>query len=101
MAELFEELKKGNYEEIEISEGDILKISPDGTISKDIFEFVDYSAYGIYDWRSYGDGYYYDNDDYLTDLKDISRYYGYEPEDIDNFIREGFTLEEIEEYICS
>ena len=36
---------------------------------------------------------------YIEDLKSVSGYLGYSPEDIDMLIAEGYDLEEIEEYI--
>ena len=91
---LFKEIKSGNFEEIEIKSGEILIICTCGKILRDKFKYEDYSYCGLYDWRRYGL-----NDDYITDLKSVSKYYGYEPDDIDVLIEEGFSPEEIEEFI--
>lgn len=102
---LFMELKKGNFEGIDISDGDILKIRPDGVIERERFEFHDFYGRG---WWEYGEYSYigtcnaksgYTRNDYIDDLKAIAQYNGYSPDDIDSLIQSGFTLDEIEEYI--
>ena len=93
---LFNEVKSGNFEEIEIKSGEILSIYNCGKILKDTFEYTDYSYCGLWDWRTYG---LYEENEYISDLKSVSKYYGYEPDDIDSLIEEGFTPDEIEEFI--
>ena len=92
---LFKEVKQGNFEEIEISSGEILTIFSCGKILRDKFKYTDYSYCGLWDWRTHG---LYENE-YIEDLKNVSKYYGYDPDDIDTLIEEGFTPDEIEEYI--
>lgn len=97
---LFEDLKKGEFEVVDIKEGDVLKIFPDGTIKKGSFEFKQY--YGR-NWWSYG-MYPYGSltattDSYIDDLKTVASYQGFPPETVDELVGCGFTLEEIEEYI--
>ena len=41
--ELFEDVKKGKFEEIKINSGDIISIHPDGTVVFDKFEYEDTS----------------------------------------------------------
>lgn len=103
--QLFSALKNSEYDKIHISEGEILKIRPDGVIDKGYFDYVTY--YG-YKWWYYGSSAAsniksnegkYTRDDYIEDLKSVSGYLGYSPEDIDMLIAEGYDLEEIEEYI--
>lgn len=103
--ELFSEVKKGKTKAVEITEGEILKIRPDGKLERDTFE---YSYYYGRDWWDYGyissirsdsgKGDYTEND-YLEDIKSIAQYNGYSPDDIDHLVSEGFTLDEIEDYI--
>jgi len=92
---LFSAIKKGEYKEIYINEGEILKICNDGTLVYDTFEYKGY--YGR-DWFDYG---FYDikQDDYINDLKAIAVYQGYSSDDVDELIKSGFSPEEIEEYI--
>ena len=53
----------------------------------------------------YANWYYANNDDYyyessyLQDLKSVAKSQGYDERDIDNLLHDGFSLEEIEEYI--
>ena len=96
-SKLFSSLKKGEYEEVNISDGDILKICPDGKLIYDKFE---YSIYNGRHWWDFGFGVQrYSKDDYINDLKTVAVYQGYSPEDIDRFLKSGFSPEEIESYI--
>lgn len=97
---LLEEIKAGNYEKIEIDEGDILKLTPDGAVEKYGFNYSDYTGNACR-WWDYG---VYDIDcerTYIEDLKAVAAYQGYSPEDIDNLLEKGFLPEEVEEYIYS
>lgn len=93
---LFDEIKTGNFEEIPIHEGDILNILPDGTVVNDKFDYIDYSYYGNCDWRNYGS---YDNSGYIDEIKSAAAYQGYSAAEIDELLAEGFTPEEVEDYI--
>ena len=44
-------------------------------------------------------GRYYYSDNYINDLKSVAIYQGYTPEEIDTMLDDGFTVDEIEEYI--
>lgn len=95
---LFGALRRWEYEEVEIQEGDILKISAKGRIEKDEFE---YSYYQGLNWWDYG-CYCYGReteDEYVEGLKSVAAYMGYEPEIIDRLLAEGFSTLEVEEYI--
>lgn len=102
---LFAEMKNGDFEEIEIDEGDILKIRADGIIEKDTFAYKysygrEWWEYGAYSSISFGDEQSgYTRNDYLDDLKSIARFQGYSPEMVDGLVDDGFSLEEIEEYM--
>ena len=102
---IFSELKNGEHEKISISEGDILKIRPDGIIEKSTFE---YNTYYGRDWWYYGsysllstenDVKGYTKNDYIEDLKSVACFQGFSSEIVDDLINNGFTLEEIEDYI--
>lgn len=98
---LFSDLKKGRFEAIDISEGEILKINQDGIIERNNFEYS--ICYGK-NWWEYGSyiGFGqsgYSEDDYIDDLKSIASMSGYSPEDVDNLLQQGFLPEEIEEYL--
>ena len=101
---LFKSLKNGGFEEIEISEGNILKIRPDGIIERDTFK---YSFYYGKAWWDYGYPSCYSSTaknsnkkDYIDDIKSVACYYGYSPDDIDHLIDSGYSPYEIEDYIC-
>ncbi len=94
--DLFNELKSGSYEDIKITDGDILNILPDGTLIYDKFDYTDYSYYGRCHWWDYGD---YDNGSYIDELKSIAAYQGFDDETIDELLGEGLTPEEIEDFI--
>ena len=99
---LLDALKKSEFETIDISEGDIFKIRPDGVVQRDTFE---YSYFCGRDWWDYGGfcpiglGRGYTQDEYIEDLKSIAMYHGYTPDDIDELVNSGFTADEIEEYM--
>ena len=92
---LFDEIKQGRFEETQINSGDILNILPDGTIVHDKFKYTDYSFFKC-NWWDYDIG---NNKTYIEDLKSVAAYQGYSPEDIDELLNNGFTPEEVEEYL--
>ena len=97
---LFLDMKLGRYDEIRLNEGDIAKISSEGIIGISKFEYK--YSYGR-NWWSYG---YYDysfepDDEYVECLKTATSCEGHSPEDVDYLISQGFTLDEIEEFIYS
>ena len=98
---LFPKLKSAEYEEIKISEGEILKIGYDGKLTKENFEYSYYSGKNWWDFgfSSNGWGRSYSKNEYIEDLKSIACYQGYSPDDIDKLLVKGFSPEEIEEYI--
>lgn len=95
---LFDDVKNGDFEEIPIKEGEILKISSGGELDKENFK---YSYYYGKNWWNYGVyDYAWDNDkEYVECLKNIASCEGYDPELIDGLLEQGFTLDDIEEYI--
>ena len=94
---LFKELKLGDYEELSVLEGDILKISPDGVREKSRFDFSYYFGKG---WWEYD---LTERDSvteaYIEDLKYLALAQGIAPEEVDELLKEGFSLDEIEEYL--
>ena len=93
---LFKELKLGDYVEIDVLEGDILKIAPYGNIEKSRFNFSYYFGRG---WWEYDLTERSVTEAYIEDLKYMAAFQGIEPEEVDELIKEGFTLDEIEEYL--
>ena len=101
-SKLIEELKKGNFEEIKISQGDILKICATGRVEKGKFAYNEYIGKS---WWEYGtssrlSSFLIDEDcKYIDDLKAVATCYGYMPEEIDDLLNEGLTPDEIEEFL--
>ncbi len=97
---LFSELKNGNFEEVKISEGEILKICSNGDLEKGKF---DYSYYCGRNWWDFGIKPYHSSvttqNSYIEDLKSIACYQGFSSETVDELLNNGFTLDEIEDYI--
>jgi len=103
---LFDEVKSGEFSEVKITEGDILKICSDGNLVYDKFEYTHYMgrSWWDYGWRGSisefeENSYSYSRDEYIEDLKCIASLNGYPPEDVDMLLDNGFTLCEIEEYL--
>lgn len=100
---VFKALKSGDFKEINISEGDILKIRPDGAVEKSKFEYSYYLGRDWWDYRPYtfslGRTNTYTQNEYIKDLKSIASCYGYSPDDVDKLLKNGFTPTEIEEYL--
>jgi predicted glutamine amidotransferase len=97
---LFEDLIGKNYEQMPITEGMILKIMPNGQLEQSEFQYKDY--YGMswweYDFNS-GKRTTTPNEEYINDLKMCALYQGFTSEEVDYLLKEGWTFEDIEEYI--
>ena len=100
-SELFDDLQAGNYEQIELKEGDILKITSNGKTEKGSFNYT-YSSSPH--WYDFGYSYTYGEKDvygeqYLEDIKTVAAMYGEDPEVIQELYEQGFSLEELEDII--
>ena len=91
------------YEVIPVEEGELLRIAPDGSITRDKFTVQDdYAAFSpwfhthLYDW-DYPEQANYPNDEYLT-LIELAGYYGIDPEDIRELREMGYSYDEIEAF---
>ena len=93
---LFAELKKGEYNEVAILEGDIIKITPSGKLEKSRSDFCNYFGRG---WWEIDLTERPITEAYIEDLKYMAAFQGIEPEEVDELIKEGFSLDEIEEYL--
>jgi hypothetical protein len=103
---LFEALKIGDYEEIPIEEGEILKIRPDGKLERHHFHYSYYKSKGWWEYDgffSYGTSYGQSagdiRDDYINALKSVAACQGISVGLIDELLEDGVSPEEIEEYI--
>ena len=108
------------FEIIPVNGGDIIQINKYGEMTVNHFEFFDYDSWR-YNWRSYGNYNYYDDDNsyestynsgkaydskeyekqWLEDLKVVARGVGLEPEDIEQLHNDGYSLDEIEDLLYS
>ena len=99
-SQLFEALKKGWFEAVPLKEGTILKISPDGTLETEAFAYQKSFEYA---WWMYGyypeSTYKSEEQEYFDILRTMAGYRGIEPEEIDALLEEGFTPEEVEEFL--
>lgn len=105
-------LNFGKHDKVKLESGDILKIDSTGKQSRSKFD--DMGLYYNYSFYPYSHGW----EDiwsapskpstavldpaekqYLDDMKHIAFHFGYMPEDIDELLLEGYTLDEIEEFI--
>lgn len=105
-------LNFGKHEKVKLESGDILCIDNTGKQSRSKFD--DMGLYYNYSFFPYNHGW----EDiwsapskpsisaldpaekqYLDDMKHIAFHFGYFPEDIDELLAEGYTLDEIEEFI--
>ncbi len=105
-------LNFGKHEKVKIESGEILRIDSAGKQAHSKFD--DLGLYYTYSFYPYSHGW----DDiwsapskpstavldpaerqYLDDMKHIAFHFGYLPEDIDELMAEGYTLDEIEEFL--
>ena len=98
---MLEELKKGNFEEIKIVLGDILKICASGRVEKDKFTYNEYIGKSRWEYgaSAYKSSLLMDDADYIDDLKTVANYYGHSPDAIDDLLSQGFSPFEIEEFL--
>jgi hypothetical protein len=100
---LFKDLKKGEFEEISIDEGEILTIASSGELTRSTFDYCYTQCRNWWDYGSYfpSSSFFYEDDDLIDYLKMAASFEGHEPEIVDSLFKEGFTYDEIEEYIYS
>ena len=102
-SKLFSSLKKGEYEELPIDEGEILKISADGSLERQRFNYRYYYGKG---WWQYGITKDFEQSvnphietDYIDELKRVAVFEGYDPDMVDRLLKDGFDPIEIEGYL--
>jgi len=86
--------------EIEVTEGDILEISPDGNISRNTFEIQDdfRSFFNPFTWRTaYADWYGEEESDDL--LMEYCKMFGVSEEDVELLLEYGYDADAIEEML--
>ena len=99
---LFDALKKGEFESVTIEEGEILKVLPSGKLERHNFQYSIHC--GKYWWEysphtvqvAQKDN---EHSDYLDTLRTMALFMGMPAEAVDEMLREGFSLDEVEEYL--
>ena len=94
---LFDALKKGDYEEIPLGEGDILKITPRGELEQDKYKPSHPQSCCPYSYSFFDD--WYGDNTYLDELRCVAGSFGYEKDFVDEMLMSGFSCDEIEEYL--
>ena len=95
-------MKQGEYETVPIDIGEILMVRANGQTERQKFHFKYTTAKN---WWEYGTSTYRPTADplsvnsYIEDLKYVAAYQGYDPEVIDELLRDGFSPWEVEEYL--
>ena len=86
-----------NYEMIEVQDGEILRISEIGSLSRDTFTLAPSYSFGRYSGSIFGweDNYLESTDDYAI-LLEMCGYFGVTPEEVQRLIDLGFSYDEIE-----
>ena len=91
----------GQYEKLNVESGTILKIDNQGKQSKEDFKFTYpmryYAPYSLWDDFSYRKK--PRDKEYIRELKSVATSFGVSPEDVDLLLAEGFTTDDIEEYL--
>lgn len=95
--------------QIQVDCGEILCINRSGLISREAFDDskIYRSRYSMFWWpyQSAGFRHCYEgerdrgSDEYLEEVKSIARAFGYAPEEIDRLASQGFTPEELEDFL--
>ena len=106
--DLVEDISSGDFEMLSFRGGDIVQIDKHGTVIINRFEYDEYSSWG-YNWRNYTNesndtkSYtnWYTDEIWLEDLKSVARGMGFDDEDIEQLYNDGYTLDEIEDFIYS
>ena len=99
---LFSSMKQGEYETVPIDNGEILMVRTNGQTERQQFHFKYTPARN---WWEYGPSTYrpsanpFSANSYIEDLKYVASYQGYDPEVIDELLRDGFSPWEVEEYL--
>ena len=102
-------LRLMHYEVIETDEGDILRISPDGKITRDKFNVASFFSSRFNSsplrWSTYGYDHDYDyfdeEDEAYENLVDMCSYFGVTEEEVISLHNMGYSYDEIEEYVLN
>ena len=86
---------------VTITCGEIFKIDTAGAITRSTFKFDELASMG-YNWWNFGPKHskdIVDDDIYISDLKSVAAQFGYDPDEVDQLLLSGYSLEDIEELL--
>ena len=102
-AGLLPEMLRKEFSYIKLSDGDILKITAAGKTEKSSFSFR--YQYGGLRWYDFGDDWSFSGADadaeYYDELISTAQYMGYDRKDIDELRADGFSLDDIADFLYS
>ena len=83
--------------------GEILKISPAGSVTRAEFDTSSFwyswpMRYGVYSCFSHSRK-ASPEQEHLDEVKSVAASFGYTPENIDAFLEQGFTLDDVEDFL--
>lgn len=89
----------GEAEQVAIGGGELLMIGLDGTQKRSTFRYSDPLAFGWFSGQCCRPPRRERGGDYTRALKSVAGFYGISPDQIDQLLDDGFTHEEIEDYL--
>lgn len=93
-------LLSGSMQKIPVEEGEILRLSPDGSRASETFSMKKLYQFQLCQSPYYGSCWpdVQDNTGYAEELRRIAPAFGFSTKDVDTLLRGGMLPEEIEEY---
>lgn len=89
----------GKDEQVTMDGGELLMIGPGGEQKRSTFRYSEPFTFGWFDSPCCRAPKQDSGDDYTRALKSVAGFYGISPDQIDQLLDEGFTHEEIEDYL--
>lgn len=93
-------LRQKRHIQVPVNSGEMVRISPDGTIARSLFLpwYDDLCCGGAFS-ESCGQLVSRWDEEYLTELRAVAASFCYAPEDIDTLLKQGFSLEDVEDFL--
>lgn len=99
-AGLINEIINKRFERISVEEGEILKITEQGEIERATYNIPEYSRTSLLNWYDYNTPCEPSND-YVEDLLTVAKLQGYDEEMIFELLYDGWSVDDIEDYLYS
>ncbi len=93
-SDLFRRIKSGEYEVLDVSDGEILQIHKNGGIERSIFALKDSFGLGMNMYRA-GSIIYNEEDDEIDEIKSYASAHGYTSEEVDYLLSCGCTVDDL------